>query len=109
MFVVSPLSAALLSPQDIQITKTAGFTHIGAFHTTPFETSADDATYVRAMSGLTLNLSTSAWLSNEYAVAPLLAHRLRGRPVRGYAGNRPSNMGRRDCRFPGRSRLPPNG
>jgi hypothetical protein len=70
MLVISPLSAGLLSPQDIQITKTAGFSHIGAFYTTPFETSADDATYVRAISGLTLNLSTSAWLSNEYAVLP---------------------------------------
>src|ERR1700722_5056064 len=60
MLIISPLSAGLLSPQGIQITKTAGFSHIGAFYTTPFETSADDTTCVRAISGLTLNLSTSA-------------------------------------------------
>ena len=70
MLVISPLSAGLLSTEDIQIAQTATFNKIAAFHKSPLVATADDATYVQSIAGSTLNLKTSPWLSDDYAILP---------------------------------------
>ncbi|KIW31793.1 uncharacterized protein PV07_03385 [Cladophialophora immunda] len=68
--VISPLSAGLLSIEDMQIATPTEFNRVAAFHETPLVATADDATYVRSIASSTLGLTTSAWLSDEYAVLP---------------------------------------
>jgi hypothetical protein len=68
--VISPLSAGLLSIEIMQIMTPTEFKRIAAFEEKPLVATADDATYVRSIAGCTLGLTTSAWLSDEYAVLP---------------------------------------
>ena len=70
IFVISPLSAGLLSTENIEITRDTAFRKTAAFQTLPLEASADDATYVRSIASSTIGLTTSAWLTDEYAVLP---------------------------------------
>ena len=68
--VVSPLSAGLLSIETIQVTTPTDFKRIAALDETPLVATADDTTYLRSIASSTLGLTTSAWLSDEYAVLP---------------------------------------
>jgi hypothetical protein len=70
MLVISSLSAGLLSTEDMQITHDTLFKRITAFQKLPLEATADDATYVRSIASSTLGLTTSAWLSDKYAILP---------------------------------------
>ena len=70
MLVISPLSAGLLSTQNMQIINSATFSQTPAFQKAPLNTSADDSTFVRTIASTTLGLKTSAWLSDEYAILP---------------------------------------
>lgn len=70
MLVISPLSAGLLSIEEMQITRSTAFRQTAAFQKLPLEASADSSTYVRSIASSTVGLITSAWLSDEYAVLP---------------------------------------
>ena len=70
ILIISPLSAGLLATEDMQITTNTAFDRVNAFRNAPLRASADDATFVRAIASSTVGLTTSAWLSNEYAVLP---------------------------------------
>ena len=70
ILVISPLSAGLLSTQNMQIINSATFSQTPAFKKTPLNTSADDSTFVRTIASTTLGLETSAWINDEYAILP---------------------------------------
>ena len=81
MLVISPLSAGLLSTQNVQIINSATFSQTPAFQKTPLNTSADDSTFVRTIASTTLGLKTSAWLSDEYAILPFWPATLQEAPL----------------------------
>ena len=70
VFVISPLSAGLLSPEYIEITRDTTFQKISAFRDLPLQATVNDATYVRSIASLTIGLTTSAWLNEEYGILP---------------------------------------
>jgi hypothetical protein len=50
--------------------KQVSFNRIAAFENAPLHIAADDATYFRTISNLLQNLTTTAWLTNDYAILP---------------------------------------
>ncbi|RDW82963.1 hypothetical protein BP5796_04454 [Coleophoma crateriformis] len=71
LLVISPFSAALLSPADIFLVQdNSPFLEISTAAAQPIQASIDDSILFRSISSLILNTTTSAWLSNDYAVLP---------------------------------------
>jgi Protein of unknown function (DUF3433) len=67
---ISPLSSALLAPEDLLVPEQTSFNRIAAFGNAPLHIAADDAIYFRTISNLLQNLTTTAWLMNDYAILP---------------------------------------
>ncbi|KAI9796263.1 MAG: hypothetical protein M1833_006432 [Piccolia ochrophora] len=86
--VVSPLSAGLLAPEEVRIAGQATFSTI-ANDNGFLSPIADDFTYFRSISGLVLNLTTSAWLTNDYAVLPFWPSSLEEVPLGASLSNTP--------------------
>ncbi|RDW71544.1 hypothetical protein BP6252_08107 [Coleophoma cylindrospora] len=71
LLVISPFSAALLSPADVFLVQdNSPFHRISTATTQPIQASIDDSILFRSISSLITNTTTSAWLSNDYAVLP---------------------------------------
>jgi hypothetical protein len=67
---ISPLSSALLVSEDLLVPEQSSFNRIAAFGNAPLHIAADDATYFRTISNLLQNLTTTAWLTSDYAILP---------------------------------------
>ena len=72
IILVSPLSAGFLFVQDVVITRQPAFHRLAAFSSSPLDLSKDVTleTDFRTISALAQNLTTSAWLKEDYAVLP---------------------------------------
>jgi hypothetical protein len=69
-FVLSPLSAAFLSVEPTQISRESQFTTLYSISSATTAVSPDDETYFKAISALVVNLTTSVWLTDDYAIVP---------------------------------------
>jgi hypothetical protein len=68
--VINPLSAGLLNVQTMAFAQNQAFTSLATPNTTP-DSQVNDATYLNAIAHLAHNLTTSPWLTDEYAVMPI--------------------------------------
>ena len=70
ILVISPLSSGLLSPSEVQVPQRTDFFRLDIPSSlTPLNTTTHE-TYFRTISSVVQNLTTSAWLSDTYAVLP---------------------------------------
>ncbi|KUJ07862.1 uncharacterized protein LY89DRAFT_789522 [Mollisia scopiformis] len=69
-FVLSPLSAAFFSSELTLMSQSIEFATFKSIQNSTFSISPDDETYFRSVSALVLNLSTSVWLTDNYAITP---------------------------------------
>ena len=70
LLLVSPLSSGLLYLDEVQIPQRTKFLRLEIpTPLTPRNTTTDE-TYIRTISGIVQNLTTSAWLSDSYAILP---------------------------------------
>lgn len=81
ILLVSPLSAGLLSPVETDIVKNVDFKSFIVFDGSLPQPIADDSTYFRTISTTLLNTTTSAWLTNDFAVLPFWPSTLDGIPL----------------------------
>ncbi|KAH6683362.1 hypothetical protein B0J14DRAFT_556608 [Halenospora varia] len=70
LLIISPFSAALLSPQQVFVARDATFSKLNPYLSAPLNLTTDDSIFFRTISSVLENTTTSAWLSNEYAVLP---------------------------------------
>ena len=76
ILLVSPLSAGLLSLDEVQISRNEQFNRLQPFHNGPLgnplklQDTSTDETYFRTISSVVQNLTTSAWLGDTRAVLP---------------------------------------
>ncbi|RDW58610.1 hypothetical protein BP6252_13086 [Coleophoma cylindrospora] len=68
--VISPLSAGLLTPVNIDVLQQTPFAFIKESPIANFPTDANDTIMLQAISGITLNISTSVWVVDDYYVKP---------------------------------------
>ncbi|KAI0165245.1 hypothetical protein GGR52DRAFT_101832 [Hypoxylon sp. FL1284] len=68
--VVSPLSSTLVVSQDVVFTRATNFAQINMASSTPLQANPFSATYFRTISNVLQNVTTSAWLTEKYAVLP---------------------------------------
>lgn len=68
--VVSPLSSTLIVSQDTIFTRDTQFAQIDMAASMPLQANPFSTTYFRAISNILQNVTTSAWLSDKYAVVP---------------------------------------
>ncbi|KUJ17961.1 uncharacterized protein LY89DRAFT_781079 [Mollisia scopiformis] len=80
LLIVSPFSAALLSPAEVLITQDAQFSRLATSAASPMQLSTDDSVFFRTISSIILNTTTSAWLSNNYTVVPFWPSNLHSVP-----------------------------
>ena len=69
-FVLSPLSAAFLSVEPTQMSQHAVFVTLPSLSNATTAVSPDDETYFKSISALVVNLTTSVWLTKDYAIVP---------------------------------------
>jgi hypothetical protein len=79
--IISPLSSALLSSEDIQVPKDIPFTAMAPQTHAPMALTADRETYFRTISHVLQNVSTSAWISDNYTVFPFWPSDLSAAPL----------------------------
>lgn len=70
ILIVVPFSAAFIFPANILVKNTTTFSQLAASVDSPMELSTDDSIFIRTISSVLLNTTTSAWVSNDYAVLP---------------------------------------
>jgi hypothetical protein len=70
LLIVVPFSSALLSPREISDTNKVSFSAFATSSGDPLELTADDSILFRTTTGILLNSTTNAWVSNDYTVAP---------------------------------------
>jgi hypothetical protein len=80
-FVLSPLSAAFLSIEPTEMSSYATFTTLRSISNATAAVSPDDETYFRSVSAQVVNLTTSVWLTDEYAIVPFWPARLSLAPL----------------------------
>ena len=68
--VINPLSAGLLDTASITSTKENSFRTVGPLDVLSNVLHVGDATYLRAVSNIIFNISTSAWNTDQYSVVP---------------------------------------
>jgi hypothetical protein len=79
--VISPLSAALLVPVNIDIPRDTGFRQLKSPSKYALQVDTGDSIMFRSFSGSLLNTSTSVWISNDYFVLPFWPSGLRSAPL----------------------------
>ena len=67
---ISPLSSSVLIPEDRVIVEEAQFKQVNIAKQAPLSLTADDDVYFRTLSNLLYNVTTSAWLTDNFAVLP---------------------------------------
>ncbi|PVH89113.1 hypothetical protein DL98DRAFT_565261 [Cadophora sp. DSE1049] len=81
LLIVSPFSAAFLSPAEVSIPGDASFSRLSTSSASLTELTADDEIYFRTISSVLLNTTTSAWLSNNYTIVPFWPSRMKTAPL----------------------------
>lgn len=79
---ISPLSSSLLLSEDVLITQNVEFSRVvlnQGFSPLRIRTGRD--TYLRTMGHILQNVSTSAWLSDDYAILPFWPSRMENVPL----------------------------
>jgi hypothetical protein len=67
---ISPLSSALLDPEEIHIRKTMRMNRLAPKEGTNIQPIAERDTYFRTTGAVLQDVETSAWISDEYSVLP---------------------------------------
>lgn len=71
VLLISPFSAALLSPTNVIVSFDTAFSRLAILTKTPLDLSTvDDSLLFRTISTILLNTTTTAWVSNNYTVLP---------------------------------------
>ncbi|KAF2424497.1 hypothetical protein EJ08DRAFT_595123 [Tothia fuscella] len=78
---VSPLSSSLFVSGDVAITRETNFTRLSLDTNNPLPLHADRETYFRTISHLLQNISTSAWISDNYVIIPFWPSNDESEPV----------------------------
>ncbi|KAJ2996583.1 hypothetical protein NUW58_g920 [Xylaria curta] len=68
--IISPLSSSLIVPQTIILTEEREFFKINISPSVPIQAKPLSKTYYRSIGSILRNVSTSAWISDQYAVLP---------------------------------------
>ncbi|KAI0409293.1 hypothetical protein F4802DRAFT_243535 [Xylaria palmicola] len=68
--VVSPLSSSLIVSQTVVLTQGTRFLQLNMRPSMPIQAKSSSETFYRSMSSVLRNVSTSAWISDHYAVLP---------------------------------------
>ncbi|KIW10142.1 hypothetical protein PV08_11103 [Exophiala spinifera] len=68
--LINPLSSALLQSQSIDLESQISFSRYRVDETEPLRMESDDLVYFRTVGNILQNLTTSAWLTEKYAVVP---------------------------------------
>lgn len=68
--VVSPLSSTLMVAQDVVFTERTDFSVLDITDSLPLQADPLSTTYFRTVSNVLQNVSTSAWITDNYAVLP---------------------------------------
>jgi hypothetical protein len=67
---MSPLSSSLLSSQDVSVPKRVDFERMTPKADSALAMNAGRETYFRTIGHLLQNVSTSAWISDNYTILP---------------------------------------
>ncbi|KAI1745585.1 hypothetical protein F4680DRAFT_455708 [Xylaria scruposa] len=68
--VLSPLSSSLIVSQTVVITQKTQFLQLNIRSNMPLQAKSSSETFYRSISSVLRNVSTSAWISDQYAVLP---------------------------------------
>lgn len=68
--VVSPLSSTLMVSQNVIFTQRTDFSQLDINDSLPLQANPLSTTYFRTVSNVLQNVSTSAWITDHYAVLP---------------------------------------
>jgi hypothetical protein len=68
--IISPLSAGLLGPLDIDVPKRTSFNQLDTVSDIPLQLNFTDQMMFNTISGAILNRTTSAWIYKDYFVLP---------------------------------------
>ncbi|KAI1149194.1 hypothetical protein F4825DRAFT_453736 [Nemania diffusa] len=68
--LVSPFSSTLLVSQDVLFTEDVAFSQLDISSALPLQANPIATTYFRTVSSLLQNVTTSAWITDSYAVLP---------------------------------------
>ncbi|KAI0104001.1 hypothetical protein GGR51DRAFT_523142 [Nemania sp. FL0031] len=68
--VVSPLSSSLIVSQTVVLTQETRFLQLNIRPSMPIQAKSSPETFYRSISSVLRNVSTSAWISDHYAVLP---------------------------------------
>ncbi|KAK6373895.1 hypothetical protein LTS17_007864 [Exophiala oligosperma] len=68
--LINPLSSALLQSQSIELKSQISFSRYLVGENEPIRMESDDLVYFRTIGNILQNLTTSAWLTDKYAVVP---------------------------------------
>ncbi|KAF2137414.1 uncharacterized protein K452DRAFT_361940 [Aplosporella prunicola CBS 121167] len=78
---ISPLSSSLLESRDVTIRRNANFTRLIPNENSPLRMSMGRDTYLRILGHTLQNVSTSAWISDSYAIVPAWPSALESAPL----------------------------
>jgi len=70
LLAISPLSSALLTSEEVALSKPFDFHRLAPMNETALSINATRETYFRTMAALTRNISTSAWVSDTSLTFP---------------------------------------
>ncbi|OTA99510.1 hypothetical protein M426DRAFT_67631 [Hypoxylon sp. CI-4A] len=79
--VVSPFSSSLFVTQDINFTYDEAFSKLDLSSQLPLQAKALAPTYFRTVSNMLQNVTTSAWITDKYAVMPVWPARISSAPL----------------------------
>ncbi|KAJ4529589.1 hypothetical protein HRR86_003382 [Exophiala dermatitidis] len=68
--LINPLSSALLQSQPVELISQVPFSRYEVSETEPINMAGNDIVYFRTIGNILQNLTTSAWLTDKYAVVP---------------------------------------
>jgi len=71
LLLVTPLSAAFLSPRDILLSQEAPFLRHSSLENSSLQLSSDDNVIFRTVSSVLLNTPSSAWVTDDFVVRPV--------------------------------------
>ncbi|KAI0096452.1 hypothetical protein GGR51DRAFT_567199 [Nemania sp. FL0031] len=79
--IVSPFSSTLLVSQDVLFTEEVTFSQLGISSALPLQSNPIATTYFRTVSNILQNVTTSAWITDSYAVLPFWPSTINSAPL----------------------------
>ncbi|KAI1139925.1 hypothetical protein F5Y05DRAFT_336131 [Hypoxylon sp. FL0543] len=79
--IVSPFSSSLFATQDIIFTYEVPFKQLDLSSVLPLQTIPLGATYFRTVGNVLQNVTTSAWITDQYAILPIWPARIDSVPL----------------------------